>query len=118
MDEFQEAALATANRARAALGLPAVDHLYPGYAGEAEMCAISNTIYDDDLDRSEFLVATGYSSPEAKVVDVGITIDKGGVIVYEEIPDEKTRQFLIYFDDYRYPELLIGEEPWLEGDAD
>jgi hypothetical protein len=43
------------------LGLPPVDHLYKGQPGVESACPITNTIYDDDLERNSVFVETdGY----------------------------------------------------------
>lgn len=60
--ELLVGALKVANRIRKFLGLPPVNELYSGNSGDGWSCPVTNTIYDDDLDRERFTIRTGYST--------------------------------------------------------
>lgn len=62
LTKMKAAALRVANRVRKDIGLPPVKHLYKGRRRESGNCPITNTIYDDDLDRRMSRVVTGHRS--------------------------------------------------------
>ena len=90
------AALKVANEVRAMLGYPPVDHLYPGVRCDGANCPITNTIYDDDIDREEYGISTGSR----------ILIDKkDGSFQVCYLPLDATF-FVSHFDGGVYPELI------------
>lgn len=121
-----KAALEVANKARATLGLPPVDHLYPGKPGDPFSCAITETVYDDDLDREKYVVRTTATEvdifEDAKVVKSrpGSAIQYVLPKDYEGEPmyvaqkppihwihmDPDSRTFIERFDDGRYRTLI------------
>lgn len=60
-EEILRQGLRAANRVRRFLKLPPVTNLYGGNRGDDASCPITNTIYDDDLDRDRYGVSTGFS---------------------------------------------------------
>lgn len=102
MKSLKEGALAAANAARAAIGYPPVDHLYPGYRQMATSCPITNTVYDDDIDRTKYYVATG---------GFGISISEdvtGWRAKRRQIPiSNEAWLFIREFDKGFFPELEI-----------
>lgn len=114
------AALEVANRTRKVLGLPPVDHLYPGVPQDAYSCAITETVYDDDLDRSNYIVSTSYSAVKiyenAKIVDNKYIVPKDftdkptySAQVEPDIQIPMTvlsKEFISRFDKKRYRSLI------------
>jgi hypothetical protein len=97
----RQAALDVANQARAALGLPPVDHLYKGRPSDPYSCAMTQTVYDDDLDRTKYIVTTG----------IGAVVVKHRILETEVVrvlhtPD--SRAFVKRFDRREYPTLIRG----------
>lgn len=56
---YAKKALSFSNKIRTKLGFPKVDKLYPGNRQNAFSCAVTNTIYDDDI-TEKYVVVTGY----------------------------------------------------------
>jgi hypothetical protein len=102
-------ALRFANKIRKELGLKPVDHLYPGNPNDGNSCPITNTIYDDDLDKNRFKVDTGLFGIKVseKVLETeGYPYTKWlTVLEREHWPSSK--EFVAYFDAYKIPELSI-----------
>lgn len=100
LERWKQAALDKANETRARLGKPPVDHLYKGKPGHSNHCPITNTIYDDDLDRYRYRVRT-WDSNVAR-----------GIVVETEDSEFRVKHsiqslaFVKHFDDGEYPELV------------
>lgn len=94
----RKAALNAANKARKLVGLPPVDHLYPGRVGWSASCPITNTVYDDDLDRDRYGVETLDS------ISIRDT-DNWGEGFYVKLSDLASR-FVTLFDDEKIPDLI------------
>lgn len=101
MDKYQQAALDFANNVRKELGLPPVDKLYAG-EHSAYSCAITNTIKDDDLDKT---VSTIYN--QSRLIENFVPVR----FFFSEFSDqpELVTTFIHRFDMHRYPDLC-GDE--------
>ncbi len=93
-DKIRKAALDKANQVRKALGLAPVDHLYKGAPNQWASCPITNTIYDDDLDRNKVSVNTGVEA--ITVIDVNTGKEK----VFKQ--NRLSREFVNLFDELDY----------------
>lgn len=99
--EKKKAALAAANDVRRQLGKPPVDHLYKGNRNKADSCPITNTIYDDDLDREAYEVTTR----EEWIIVRARGLHFPALAYYPVPPESRVHQFISSFDHGRYPEL-------------
>lgn len=96
-DKKKEAALDVANRIRSELGYKPVEALYPGQRAVGNNCPITNTIYDNDIDRIQLKIET----------------HRYGVIVFNKndgstlaLPlSDLAQKFVDGFDSGYYPEL-------------
>lgn len=104
-EKSREAALKAANMMRALLDLPPVDHLYPGYPLAAMSCAITETVYDDDLDRKEWEIMTGGGQITAHKRGSSYYINSKRVEL-REIPGAIS--FIKRFDKREFPDLIKG----------
>jgi hypothetical protein len=97
----KKAALDVANLMRVRIGKPPVDHLYPGVPGNAASCPITNTIYDDDIDRNDWNVITGGFGVTAVQM-------KGARSELIRFHDEwyDAQRFVRYFDAGEFPDLV------------
>lgn len=102
--EMKDAALAAANEARAFLGFDSVDHLYKGKRVTASYCPITNTVYDDDVDR--LTVGIGTTQDYISVWEKVGAMDRELV---EINLTEAATDFVYAFDTGRFPELEIDE---------
>ena len=117
-------ALKVANTARELLGLPPVDLLYPGNPKDPFSCAITETVYDDDLDRSKYIVVTHCDTVKI-YSDAKVTFDSVGnkrivpkdfegkpTFLSEKDSDlfttmtRESRDFIRSFDQKRYRTLI------------
>jgi hypothetical protein len=89
-------ALRFANRVRKMLNLPPVDHLYKGQPNEGAYCPITNTIYDDDLDRNDAYIRTERYNLYFRVGEM----DRKTINLPPSV-----RSFVKAFDDCLIPEL-------------
>ena len=107
-------ALAAANMARDKVGVPHVDHLYPGIPGDELACAITNTVYDDDLDRKHYYVETSGAVKvyKKRLPDDGPEDDWDiEMPALADIPlNEYTTKFIELFDKGEFPELVSKPE--------
>ena len=95
LERWAKGALDKANQVRKALGYPEVDRLYPGTPSDAYTCAITETIYDDDVDRKLYRIMTADS---ISVVSIHFTPQ-----YYSH--SRESRAFIHHFDEGEYPEL-------------
>lgn len=97
-EDTKKAALNIANRVRKQLGLPPVDHLYKGKPNDPSSCAITNTVYDDDLDRTNTYVRTMFGS---------VTATQNGTTASASFSrGSRVADFIRTFDRGGFPELI------------
>lgn len=101
MATIRAAALAKANAVRKALGLPRVDHLYKGIPCNANNCPITNTIYDDDITRDDYMIYSRYNF---------ITVTDQKTLHRHDFPTSQgAARFMRRFDDGEIPDLMAPE---------
>ena len=98
-ERAREAALKMANHVRKEMGFPPVSRLYPGKPGQGSSCAITETIYDDDVDRSLWSVYTSNG-----IVRFSRFGGLGQYVSWKKVPG--TASFVYYFDQRQYPDLI------------
>lgn len=107
-EQCKAAALKVANKMRRLLNLPPVESLYPGDVGLGDSCAISATVFDDDLDRSKWRISTSGGHLRAYAID-----DKT-YSLYISQPKHEIKMkntpgaasFVHRFDNREFPELI------------
>lgn len=106
-----EAALKIANKVRVAIGYPPVDRLYPGVPRNGATCAISETVYDDDVDREKWAVLTagGRVTVWEKSAVQDFPLQRFTITPKVEERWKKTpgaASFIHYFDAGKFPDLI------------
>jgi hypothetical protein len=103
-----EAALALANKARAKLDLPPMDHLYGGRPGAANACPITNTVIDEDLDLTKYSVMTDVYQIEVYPRDADGTVMWNDAMRFPH--EHGSGLFVRWFDKNGYPDLIDNSE--------
>ena len=101
LQRWKKAALGKANEVRVGLGYPPVDHIYKGRRSKSWACPITNTIYDEDIDRSSLDVDTFDD------IDSGIEVRDRNTGEHRRFRhDMQSLAFVNHFDKGEYPELV------------
>lgn len=99
LDALEAAALKTANKARAKLGLDPVTELSPGARGAATSCVISNTIM------------AGANNVSANTKQSGVVVQGKGTHAKVRM-SRKSKAFIRKFDQGGYSHLSNGGRGW------
>lgn len=102
LDDLEKAALKTANKARAKLGLEPVTELSPGARGLATSCVISQTIME------------GAKGVKANTQRGGVKVEQGGETKKIRM-SLKSKRFISKFDKGDYSHLSNGRGRWSGG---
>jgi hypothetical protein len=106
VDWIRGAALTAANAARAELGFPPVDHLYKGVRKDELACPITNTVYDDDIDRNKYWIETSDSIVIYSRVRKGDEWDIELPLLAKVSLSSDANEFVTMFDNGEFPELI------------